>query len=584
MQTSGLITYPRLRATPKINVFVDEGTCHDLVFNVPQALLTHFSPVLHQSLQTKSDGPKIVVLQHTDKKTAGWVLSWMLGGGKTVPAAIAPQSTTNIQDDVVDILLHRLQIVSQLGISGKLEAVLVLELEQALNKMSLLSSNWVHWIYSHTSSVIAPTLRGIFAMSVINAVLGHGLTVPNSCPQSQAIAHAGFRGDLTKGLAAPRIIGRIRGMQKQKPLSVTQVRFVYTFAASEYLRKAVAQDLLNLIDEGRAHNEQAYCDYAWENTEFEEEMSKAINAKARRTAYLEREIAKKQRGGGSQYHSRALNVQPKASVLLDTGGEHKTRVLPNGGSFQPKLTPISEQAPKPLDAPLQTTQGGIVKPQRQPLEAVVANTAASILTNAADAQKAYRPKRDITFKTIAISGPEFSLAPSRNSNQKARKAQIKSIINADTSTPPASAASQLSDAWDPTLPPNPSSVSLKTDTDTIEEITAAKPTTPKPRTRVPPGTRKIKNNLMNTTLLPSKTTSQFKLKPTPTLTRPPKPAPLPKPKLQAGITYPATARDKAKKKEKKCAESAEVTARISAARAKIDLTNIFKVLEDEVEC
>ena len=501
----------------------------------------------------------------------------MVGGGKTVPAAISPRSTANTQEDVVDILLHRLHIVLQLGISGKLEDILVLELEQALQKTSMLSGNWVHWIYSHTSSVTALRLRDIFAISVVKAVLSHNLAIPNSCPQSQAIAYAGFRGDLTKSLTASRIIGRIRGMQKQRPLSVSQVRFTYTFAASEYLRKAVAQDLLELIDEGKVYNEQAYRDYAWENTEFEEEMSRAIEAKARRTAYLEREATRKQRAGGNQYHLKVPNVQRKAPVLPGTGDEHKTRVLPSGMHFQFKLTPLPVQAPKPVKAPEQMIQGMIVKPQRQGLKAILTTTTVSTPTNAANTPKAYPPNRDITFKTIAASGPEFILAPSRNSTQKARKAQIKPVINADASAPPASASASftLSNAGGSTTHPNPSSAALSTTTNTSGESPEVIPITSKPRTRVPPGTRKIKNNPMNTTPIQPKTT--FQLKPKPTPTRPPKPAPAPKPKHQAAINHPEAARDKAGRKEKKSAEAAEKT-------AKIDPANIFRVLEDEVDC
>lgn len=545
-------------------------------------MLTYFSPVLHHSLKTKVDEPKVVVLQHTDKKTASWVLGWILGGGKTVPAAISPRGTTNSQDDVVDILLHRLQIVLQLGISGKLEAILILELEQALQKTSMLSGNWVHWIYTHTSSVVAPKLREIFATSVIKAVLGHDLTIPKSCPQSRAIAHAGFRGDLTRSLAAPWIIGRIRGMQKQRPLSVPQVRFVYTFAASEYLRKAVAQDLLHLIDEGRVDNEQAYRDYAWENTEFEEEMSRAIDAKAKHMAYLGREAARKPRGGGNQYHTKAPNVQRKVSVLPGTGDEHKTRVLPNGRNFQSKLNPVPEQAPKPIKASAQMIQGTIVKPQRQTLKAIVANTAISTPTIAANAQKAYPPNGNITFKIIAASGPEFSLTPSRSSNQKARKAQIKSIISTDTIASRASASSVLSSEWGSTTHTNPLSAALKTNKNISEKSPEAKPAISKPHGRVPPATRKIRNDPLNKTKPQQPTTSQLKPKPTPT--GPPKPALVLKPKLQPAIMSPEATRGKAKKKEIKRTEAAEVIASINTARVKIDPTNIFKVLEDEADC
>ncbi|KAL9117198.1 MAG: hypothetical protein Q9187_006268 [Circinaria calcarea] len=546
-----------LQTGPKINVFVDERSCHDLVFNVPQSLLTYFSPVLHHSLQTKADGPNVVVLQHTDKKTASWVLSWMIGGGKTVPAAISPRSTANSPDDIVDILLRRLQIVFQLDIVGKLEATLLLELEQALQKSSVLSGNWVHWIYSHTSSVTAPRLRDIFATSVINTVLNHDLAIPSSCPQQQAVAHAGFRRDLTKGLSSPKTIGRIRGMQQQRPLSVSQVRFIFTFAASKYLRKAVAQDLLALIDDGKVNDEQAYRDYAWENTEFEDEMSRAIDAKARRTAYLEREAARQARVTVKQYHSKVPNVRRKASVL------------PSGRDFQSKLTPAPMQIPTPVNGTEQTGKGTIAKSQRRAIKPTVANKA----MNNANNPKVIPPNRVITFESIAPSGPAFSFTPARGSNQRSRKAQIETIINADTGARLESASSTRT---------NPTFTSPNTGTNASKEIPNALSATPKLRTRVPPETRKIKTNPTYTTRLQRETTSQLKPKPTPT--NPSAPAPAPKPRPRQVVKNPEAARRTDEKKETKRAEAIMGTAKTSPAKAKIDSANMFRVLEDSVDC
>ena len=493
----------------------------------------------------------------------------MLGGGKTVPAAISPRSTANSPDDVVDVLLRRLQIVFQLGILGKLEATLLLQLEQALQKSSVLSGNWVHWIYSHTSSVTAPRLRDIFATSIINAVLAHDLAIPSSCPQWQAVAHAGFRGDLTKALANPKTIGRIRGMQQQRPLSVSQVRFIFTFAASDYLRKAVAQDLLALIDDGKINDEQAYRDYAWENTEFENETNRAIDAKARRTAYLEREAARQARIRVKQYHWKVPNVQRKASILPDTGNWQKTQVLPSGRNFQSKLTPVPMQTPTPVNGAEQTAKGTITKPRRQAPGRIAVNKATKTANNA----KIIPPNRDINFENIASSGPEFSLIPARDNNQRSRKAQVKTIINADTSAPLESVSSPH---------PGPSPAPFKATMNARQETFEARPTAFKPRTRVPPRTRKIKSHTVKTVQLQPETTSQ--LKPTPTPTHPSVPGLAPKPRPRLVAKNPEATRRTDEKKENKRAKAIEVTAKTSPAKARIDPANIFRVLEDGVDC
>ena len=273
-------------------MFVDEKSCNELIFSVPKAVLSYFCTNLHQTLQEKSDRAQIIVLQKTDRKTAGWVLNWMMAGG--VEKASVSSETSN--QDRIGTLLRRIHVLRQLGIPGKFPNSLWMTLKEELLKALTISGDHIHWLYTHTSTELAPLLPKDFAKVLVNSVLDNSFSLPTICTPDQLPSFTRLRADITDALANPEVTKKIRSMQHWNPLTVAQLQFIYRFTSPEsFLRKAVCRDLIDLIDKDRVQDVTIYQGYTQENPTFKDNMNAASLKKARHNEYLEREAARQKK-------------------------------------------------------------------------------------------------------------------------------------------------------------------------------------------------------------------------------------------------------------------------------------------------
>lgn len=264
----------------KTTVYVGQRPDLELVLQVPTGLLTYFIP--RESLQVSDaidSRPQVLVLQYCSRAAVGWFINWMLRGGKPLKH-FAEQSK---EGHAVEVLLHRLHVVTVLNIPGNLREQLASCLEQAFQETSAISPKLVHWLYTHTSPKVAPSLRPLFAAHTLDAVLYHNLLLHGTCPYEYANSHALLRADLTKGLKARQVAKRLHEIQKYYPLEVARIRFIYNFTGpGASLRKVVARDLFALIDTGKVADPEAYRIFAIEQHDFDKDMLQAKGDRASR--------------------------------------------------------------------------------------------------------------------------------------------------------------------------------------------------------------------------------------------------------------------------------------------------------------
>lgn len=307
-----------------VNVYVGVRPNHDLVFAMPKGLICHFSPSVRQKLVMEHE--KVVFLEQCDKSSASWVLRWMLAGGidKTgTPSEVLEDEVANM-----DLLLHRLQVVDQLGVGQLCENIS----KEVLNLFTVtaITAEQIKWAYSCGLDFTPRGLRATIAEGIRNLAVEHGLIYPkNTLTNNPYLYH-----DMVLKVDTLETVKLVGAAQRNGPLSLDQVRFLYEFTAFHgHVRKTIAHGLLQLIGTGKVANEQAYRDLAWQNEDFDYDMNAAIEAKQRaddHARFLERRTRREAKGKAA-----ATNQIPKRSA---------TKVNLNSGQHVPMAGKATEIA------------------------------------------------------------------------------------------------------------------------------------------------------------------------------------------------------------------------------------------------
>ena len=302
-----MLTFHRLRKGPKVRIYVNDHGHEDLVLSIPKALLAYFAPSLSQLQEAPKDEVQIVMLHNTSKNEATWILKWMCAGGKELPQILAVSSN----ETAASGLLRRLRIVSYLGIKGKLYSHLVEELEYLLCESPATLSEFIYNAYNSPSTTAE--LCATIASTVINCVLNWDMVVSSFCSDKHTKAFKEFRLDLIKEMASSPVIGRIRGIQKTDPLSVSQIHFIHLFSIDgSYIRRSVAKDLFGLIKDWPVKDTVAYSEYAKTNPEFMAHMRAASTKNKEYIQFLERQ-AKRAAAVRENAQPKPLQAKEKAA-------------------------------------------------------------------------------------------------------------------------------------------------------------------------------------------------------------------------------------------------------------------------------
>ncbi|KAI4133194.1 MAG: hypothetical protein LQ347_002260 [Umbilicaria vellea] len=315
---------------------------------MPKSLICYFSPSIRQNLVMAQE--KVVLLEQCDKSSASWVLRWMLAGGIDKTGT----SSEVLEDEVakMDILLHRLQVADQLRLGQLCESIS----KEVLNLFTVtaVTAEQIEWAYSCGLDFTASGLRATIAEGIRNLAVEHELIYPkNTLINNPYLYH-----DMVLKVDTIETVKLVGAAQRIGPLSLDQIRFLYEFTAFHgHVRKTVAHGLLKLISTGKIANDQAYRDLAWQNADFDYDVTAAIEAKQRAEDH-------------AQYLERRARREAKAAAAKQTPKHKNTNVNLSSGQHVPvagKATEIaSGRAAKGRRASgVTTVEGTPVKPAKR---------------------------------------------------------------------------------------------------------------------------------------------------------------------------------------------------------------------------
>ena len=350
-----------------VNIYVGSRPNLDLVFAAPKGLLSHFSPVLHQQLLMEQ--AKVIVMERSDKRSVSWVFRWMLAGG-TDKTGVPPEA---VQDNeaTMELLLHRLQLVDELRIP-RLCGEIAGNLKKQFSKVCI-KIEQIQWAYSHPLDFTPNGLRSSLVQGVLDSALDYELIYP----LEMITKEPKFYHDLVMKVDSLETVKRVGAMQRHRPLSVEQIRFLYASCVVHgHLRKTITHGLLKLIDDGKVRDPTIYHNFARENDEFEEDMTAALKTKQRaleHAEYLERKarrearVAAANRTAQGPYAKVAASPNQRAQVTEKgdaTAVAWGTKGIKASGPSKIEAT-TSKQVQKFLsDAILRTEAAGAVTRER----------------------------------------------------------------------------------------------------------------------------------------------------------------------------------------------------------------------------
>ena len=320
----------------------------DLVFAVPKGLLCHYSPVLRHKLVMGQE--KVVILERSDKPSVSWVLRWMLAGG--VDNTGAPSEIPDDDAATMDLLLRRLQVVDQLRL-GQLCVDISIDLRNQFAKAAVNAGD-IRWVHSQGLGLTRNGLRATLAEGILDSVLDYELAYSLELVGSEPT----FYHDMVLKVDSLETVKRVGALQRNTPLSVDQIRFLYELCAvNGHLRKTIAHGLLRLIDDGKVPDEQVYHNYAWKNDEFEDDMVAAMKTKKRATdhaQYLERKAKREAQAATTGQAAKANGAKlaqgsgqraPLASGADKASSARGSKGLKASGSTKVEPTPVKAMQP-----------------------------------------------------------------------------------------------------------------------------------------------------------------------------------------------------------------------------------------------
>lgn len=313
------------------------------MFAVSKGLLTHFSPVLRQQLVM--DQKKVIIFERADKRSVSWVLRWMIAGG--IDKTVTPPET--LQDDhaTMELLLNRLQIVDELRITRLCEE-LSRKLMEHFDKVSITPAQ-IRWAYSHPLALTPNGLRSSVADGILHSVLDYDLVYSLDMFKTEPRLYH----DMVTKIDTPETIKRVGAIQRNWPLSVEQIQFLYEFCVYQgHLRKTISHGLLELLDAGDDVDHEIYRCFARRNDDFEHEMNAAIERKQRaadHAAYLERQARREAQAAVAKVAAPQKKQQSAASSVPNGVG-NKGSVIARGakGAKGIKASGVTRVAPTPV--------------------------------------------------------------------------------------------------------------------------------------------------------------------------------------------------------------------------------------------